>query len=83
MARELRLAEHFARFTGWPVRVRLIRPQDDGTREQYGTLESLHDGVVSLTRDDGSSWSIPLKETSGVFLQDEDDEESGGILENE
>ena len=67
--------EHFERFAGSPVRVKLIRPLPDGRRELYGELLSLADGEIRL-RDEGEEViTIAQKDSASVRLFDDDFEE--------
>ncbi|WP_313294251.1 ribosome maturation factor RimP [Faecalispora jeddahensis] len=73
--RELTRPEHFERFAGSPVRVKLIRPLPDGRRELYGELLSLADGEIRL-RDEGEEViTIAQKDSASVRLFDDDFEE--------
>lgn len=83
LERELVRPEHFARFVGWPVKVRLIRPLPGGEKELNATLEGLEEGgVLHLTRTDTQEeLRIPKKETVFVKLDDFDDEDFGGLEE--
>ena len=45
--RALKKPEHFARYLGEPVEVRLYRPRN-GRKEYVGTLKSYEDGAVTL-----------------------------------
>ena len=51
--RQLTRDEHFKKYIGSPVMVRLIRPRD-GERDFKGTLESYDNGMITVTREDGS-----------------------------
>lgn len=78
LERELVRPEHYARFEGYPVNVRLIRPLPSGEKEISGILDGLSDGVVTLTREGGEQLSFPKKDTVSVKLDDFDDD-FGGI----
>ena len=58
---------------GAPVRVRLIRPMEDGTREFLGLLlEYREDRSVVLALSEDESVTIEQKEYSSVRLSEED-----------
>ena len=69
--RELTKAAHFEACLGERVRVRLIRPLDDGRRELGGVLTSLDkDGFVIVSGEE--SLALSRKEVSWVRLDDSD-----------
>lgn len=68
--RELIRPEHFAQMTGQPVKVKLIRPDENGERELCGTLGGLEDDAVLLLGEDGAERKIPQKDTASVKLDD-------------
>lgn len=71
--RELVRPEHFEAFMGVPVRVRLIRPMEDGTREFLGLLlEYGEDRSLVLALSEDESVTIGPKEYSSVHLSEED-----------
>ena len=67
--RQLTRDEHFKKYIGSPVMVRLIRPRD-GERDFKGTLESYDNGMITVTREDGSGICFEKKEVSSVKLDD-------------
>ena len=67
--RELRRDEHFMKFIGSPVMVKLIRPLEN-KREYNGILESYENGSFELRLEDGTGLMINKKETSYVKLDD-------------
>ena len=67
--RQLTRDEHFKKYIGSPVTVRLIRPRD-GERDFKGTLESYDNGMITVTREDGSGICFEKKEVSSVKLDD-------------
>lgn len=73
--RELTRPEHFEQFAGSPVRVKLIRPLDDGRRELSGELLGLADGQLSLREPDGQTIAVAQKDSVSVRLMDDDFEE--------
>lgn len=69
--RQLTRDEHFKKYIGSPVTVRLIRPRD-GEREFKGTLESYDNGMITVTAPDGSGICFEKKEVSSVKLSDDE-----------
>ena len=65
IGRKLRTPEHFERFVGSEVCVRLIRPDSEGRKELEGTLSSFSDGSIRLGDID-----IRLADTAFVRLND-------------
>jgi ribosome maturation factor RimP len=81
--RELTRPEHFELCQGWPVTVKLIRPLD-GVREYTGILTGYKDALITIQTHEANTLSFQKKETSVVHLAENwDDEESGGITDNE
>ena len=71
--RELVRPDHFEACMGAPVRVRLIRPMEDGTREFLGLLlEYGEDRSLVLALSEEESVTIGPKEYSSVHLSEED-----------
>ena len=71
--RQLTRPEHFEAFLGAPVRVRLIRPMEDGTRVLSGELEDYtEDGAVVLKMDEETACTIEKKEIVSVCVADDD-----------
>ena len=67
--RELVRSEHFAKYIGAPVTVKLHKAVNE--RKQYaGTLASYEDGTVTLTTEDGASLSFEKQDAAGVKLDD-------------
>lgn len=71
LERELVRDEHFEKYVGSPIKVKLIRPVD-GKREFAGTLESFDSKMFTLRLDEGEAMVIDKKETSFVKLDDFD-----------
>ena len=63
--RKLRTPEHFERYVGSEVVVRLIRPDGEGRKEIEGTLDGFSDGNIKLGDID-----IRLADTAFVILND-------------
>lgn len=70
--RELVRDEHFQAFLGTPVRAKLIRPAQDGSRELTGILEEYNGTAVVLRTDENEAVSVSLKDTSSVRVVDDD-----------
>ena len=69
--RELVKDEHFAKFIGSAVMMRLIRPIEK-VRDFSGTLKAYEDGKITVELTDGSELTVLKKETSYVKLDDFD-----------
>ena len=65
--RRLRLAEHFERYIGETVQVRLIRPDENKRREIEAKLLSFENGEIAL---EGEENKIKLADTAFVKLCD-------------
>lgn len=70
--RPLKRDEHFLKYLGNRVMVKLIRPRD-GKREFKGTLDAYENGNITFTPDDGETFVFNKKEASYVKLDDFDD----------
>ena len=73
LERELIRETHFDACEGSKVRVRLIRPLEDGTKELTGTLISCD--RENVTVDDGKQRILPLAGVAFVRLADFDEDE--------
>ena len=72
--RQLVRPEHFEAFLGAPVRVKLIRPMEDGTKVLSGVLDDYTpEGAVVLLVDEETSCTIEKKEIVSVCVADDDD----------
>lgn len=71
LERDLTRPEHFEKYKGAAVKVRMIRPVD-GVRDFSGTLEDHDGGSIVLRLEDGSAMNINKKETSFIKLDDFD-----------
>ncbi len=69
--RELIRDEHFTRFIGEKIKVKMIRPVD-GKREFSGILENCEDGNITLRLNDEGGFTFTKKEASWVKLDDFD-----------
>ena len=70
--RELVRAEHFTAFLGSTIRVKLIRPMEDGQRVLTGTLQNYQDSTITLHLDGGEDISLAHKDASSVRLVEDD-----------
>lgn len=68
--RELVREEHFDRFLGAPVMVKLIRPDENGERKFKGMLISSDGSSVTIRREDGTEAVIIKKDTVYIKLDD-------------
>lgn len=71
LERELTRPEHFEKFKGADIKVKLIRPVE-GKREFNGVLEESDGKSIVLRLEDGSAMNIDKKETSFIRLDDFD-----------
>lgn len=70
--RRLTKPRHLQKFLDCPVRVRLIRPLEDGTRELEGVLlRAEDDGVFEVQLDEEASVIFEKKECASVVLLDD------------
>lgn len=72
LGRRLTREEHFARYLGEKVAVRLIRPDESGCRDYEGTLTGFENGNVSVQTAD-KTITVPLASASYVKLCDDED----------
>lgn len=73
LGRELRKDWHFERFLGREVRVRFIRPLEDGSRDLTARLTGFEKGAVTVEKQDSTPFSFELKDTAFVKLNDDAD----------
>ena len=69
--RKLTRPEHFEAYMEEPVRARLIRPLEDGTKELEGLLIGYEDGRVELRLDEETSVTLEKKELAWVCALDD------------
>lgn len=69
--RELIRDEHFKRFIGADIKIKLIRANDKGEREIYGKLLGT-DGKSIQIESEGQNISIDKKDTASIRLDDFD-----------
>jgi len=72
LGRKLTKPFHFEKKMGQEIRARLIRAVD-GVKEVKGTLTAFNDGVITITKEDGTQQDIVFKDTSFVKLCDDED----------
>ena len=70
--RKLARPEHFQAYLGQPVRVKLIRPLENGARVLEGELLRAEPGEFELQLDEDTSVTLEKKECASVNLIDED-----------
>lgn len=81
--RELTRPEHFSYYEGWPVNVKLYRPDADGQREIAGLLEAVsEDGTVTITTEAGEEHSFAKKDIAAVHAIDQFEENGETELDN-
>ncbi len=69
--RELKRPEHFEASLLKKVRVRTIRPLENGAREVVGTLTGYENKTIKLETDDGEVLELQVSGTAYVKLADE------------
>ena len=74
--RELTRPEHYTYYEGWPVNVKLYRPDENGQKEIAGILEDYADNTLTITLEDGTERAFDKKEIAAVYAIDEYDEEN-------
>lgn len=74
LERKLTRPEHFERYMDCPVRARLIRPLEDGSRELEGLLIDYEDGRLELQLDEETSVTLEKKELAWVCALDDFDD---------
>ncbi len=72
LGRRLTRDEHFARYLGEKVAVRLIRPDENGSRDYEGELKAFENGNVTVKTPEGDV-TVPLATASYVKLCDDED----------
>jgi ribosome maturation factor RimP len=68
--RKLTRPEHYEAYMGQPVRARLIRPLEDGTRELEGLLLHYEEGRLELQLDEETSCTLEKKELAWLCAID-------------
>ena len=71
--RKLTRPEHFQAYLDEPVRARLIRPLEDGTKELEGLLLDAQDDRLELQLDEDTSVTLEKKELAWVCALDDVD----------
>ncbi len=72
LERDLTRPEHFEKYKGSAIKVKLIRPHE-GKREFSGILEDTDGKMIVLRLEDGSALEVDKKETSFIRLDDFND----------
>ena len=68
LERKLTRPEHFAAYAGRPVRIRLIRPLENGVRELTGLLLRTEEtGELEVQLDEETSVTVEKKECSSIL----------------
>lgn len=70
LGRRLRCAEHFERYLGSEVYIRLIRPDENGVKEYEGRLES-YDNAQIVVNVDNAQKTVRLGDAAFVKLCDD------------
>ena len=70
LGRRLRTKEHFERFLGSEVYIRLIRPDLDGVKEYEGVLDAYKDTEIVVNVDNAQK-TVRLSDTAFVKLCDD------------
>ena len=68
--RELTRPAHFAYYEGWPVNVKLYRPDETGRREIAGILKEATDRELTLTTEEGQTRTFTKKDIAAVHAID-------------
>lgn len=71
--RKLTRPEHFQAYLNCPVKARLIRPLEDGTRELEGVLIGYEDPQLEIQLDEETSVTLEKKELAWVCALDDID----------
>ena len=72
LERELVKDEHFQKFLGQKVKVRLIRPLENKEKDFNGTLISFKDNNVEIITEDKENLTFNMKDVAFVKLDDFD-----------
>ena len=59
--------DHFARFVGGKVKLRLSRPRE-GQRNFHGRIDAVKDGEVYISMDDGSQLAVSIQDIEKANL---------------
>ena len=71
--RELIREEHFARFKGEKVMVKMVRPMQNGDKEFKGILKDFNDGIVDIVINGEDEISVAKKDTVYIKFDDFND----------
>ncbi len=72
--RELTRPEHFEYYEGYPVTVKLYRPDEQGRRELTGILLALNDGEIGIQTDEDETLVLDKKMVAAVHAIDQWDD---------
>lgn len=67
MDRELLTKEHYIRYTGKQVEIKLYQPID-GSKQIQGTLQGLEDEHIIVIDENNRSWELPLNQVAKTKL---------------
>lgn len=67
MDRELFKEEHYRRYAGKRVEVKLYQPLD-GKKQIEGTLQGLEQGCIIIIDEENQSWELPLEQVAKTKL---------------
>lgn len=68
--RELIRPEHFEKFIGAKVMIKMIRPLENGEKEFKGVLSGYNDNIVTIIFENGEELSVNKKDTVYIKLDD-------------
>lgn len=74
LGRRLRTQEHFEEYMECPVRIRMIRADDEGQKEFIAVLMKYDNGIIEVETEQGPK-TIDLNDTAFVKLYDDEDYE--------
>ncbi len=69
--RELTRPEHYTYYEGYPVNVKLYRPDETGQREIAGILLELKDGVLAIQTEEDETLCLDKKQVAAVHAIDQ------------
>ena len=69
--RELTRPEHYAYYEGYPVNLKLYRPDDSGRRELAGILLGWEDGTVSIQTEEDETLVLDKKLVAAIHAIDQ------------
>ena len=81
--RELTRPEHFEAYLGFPITVKLYRPDEDGQREFVGLLQSSTDDQLVIEDEDEQQRTFSRKDVAAVHAVDLWDDDTEDIITEE